>query len=168
MNFEKYKNTLLFPKKPIKPKLAKDHNLDGLESYKVAFEAWQRDMERYDELLKEYRAESRMLQSQFRRDAIDEAGLTDHPKAEMAFNMALEFEPLEFIEDVFSYLDDLGELLNASRENKMFIDDLNLRQCYDLGYAIDKHPVKIAGILFPHRPPMYVQITKLIKKYLYP
>ncbi len=49
----------------------------------------------------------------------------------------------------------------------MFIDDLNLRECYDLGYAIDKHPVKIAGILFPHRPPMYVQITKLIKKYLY-
>ncbi len=118
MNFEKYKNTLIFPKKPIKPKLAKDHNLEGLESYKVAFESWQRDMERYEELLKEYRAENRMLQRQFRYDAIREVGLIDHPKAEMAFHMAWEHGHSYGHYAVLDFLDELGCLLNASKHPK--------------------------------------------------
>ncbi len=122
MNFEKYKNTLLYPKRPIKPILHssppnyfRNHTLDDFKSYKVAFEAWEKDKERYDELLKEWNIESRMLQRQFRYDAIREAGLADHPKAEMAFDMAWERGHSYGNHDVFSFLMDLADLLNASR-----------------------------------------------------
>ncbi len=53
-----------------------------------------------------------------------------------------------------------------SIDSRFAIDDLNYKQCWDLWCRINEHPVKTARLLFPHRPPMYVQVTKLIKNYV--
>jgi hypothetical protein len=47
----------------------------------------------------------------------------------------------------------------------MIIDEMNYDQCWRIWSAINNAPVKAARALFPHRPPQYVTVTKLIGSY---
>ena len=82
MDFELYKNR--FPYKTRKEDLK-------------AFEAYHRENGRIDDL--------------FRKDALQEAGLTGHPKAEKAFEMAWERGHSSGYHEVFNCLLPLADLL---------------------------------------------------------
>jgi hypothetical protein len=48
----------------------------------------------------------------------------------------------------------------------MFIDEMDYKTCWDLWGKINRNPVKTARAIFPHQPPRYVAVTKLIGAYL--
>jgi len=58
-----------------------------------------------------YREETMRLRALFKRDAIEDAGLTGHPKAEKAFDMAWERCRSEGLFRVMEELEDLAELM---------------------------------------------------------
>ena len=57
-----------------------------------------------------FRAESRRLLDQFKVDALEEVGLTNHPKAERAWEMAWDKHG-SGLSDVFYYLEELASLI---------------------------------------------------------
>lgn len=56
-------------------------------------------------------ADSRRLNEEFKRDALEEVGLTDHPKAEKAWSFAWEEGRSAGRSEVFGYLDRIAEVL---------------------------------------------------------
>lgn len=58
-----------------------------------------------------YRTRQRELDAFFKADALAEAGLTNHPKADKAWAMAWDRGHASGYQDVMSELEDLAELL---------------------------------------------------------
>jgi hypothetical protein len=114
MNFSKYQNTLPYPEKPVAPrpsgpftKLTYDEALEYAEAVKV----YKAEMIKWEVASENYRKESLLIQYQFEREAIEEAGLAGHPKAEKVFAKAWERGHSSGYEEVFNVLEDLAELV---------------------------------------------------------
>jgi len=48
----------------------------------------------------------------------------------------------------------------------MFIDEIDRETCWKLWTKIQFNPIKTARLMFPNRPPQYVQVAKKVKNYL--
>lgn len=110
-----YKNKLPYPKAPEKPALllkkAGDLTLAEIDSLKQVTEEYGLALAAYATAREEYNQEEQRLQTKFREDALEYAGLKDHPKANKAYWMAWERGHSGGLGDVLSELEDIADLL---------------------------------------------------------
>lgn len=123
MDYTKYVNTLPYPKRPDKPKHPVAPKKDAtssnyleyakqLEDYsKQLLEYEQVSLKKYGEDILKYDEENIRLQNQFKADALEEVGLTGHPKAEKAFSLAYEEGHSGGFSDIYCHLCNFAELL---------------------------------------------------------
>lgn len=65
----------------------------------------------FDAALKAYREDNVRLADEFKADALEEVGLTGHPKADKCFNLAEEHGHSNGYADVMCYLVDFADLV---------------------------------------------------------
>lgn len=111
MDFEKYENKLEYPTRPKKPILGKDHTSKDLDDYKKALQKYEEDMISCKVKEKAYDEEYRRLYFLFKKDALNDVGLIDHPKAEKVFSLAWEKGHSGGLNDVYCELGELADLL---------------------------------------------------------
>ena len=112
MNYEDYKNTVPFPKKPIKPNLAyEDCTSTTARKYADKLEVWEKEMENYKLQMDAYTAEEQRLMGQFYADALEESGLEKHPKSNIIYSKAWEDGHSGGYSEVFNKLLDLAEFV---------------------------------------------------------
>lgn len=102
MNFKNYENTMAPPSRPSKPKFpAIPQGMEFtpallreyaciLDKHEAELELFQKQMETYQKQLEEYYMEGAKVQGKFKCDVLHELGLTEHPKADEAYNVACE------------------------------------------------------------------------------
>lgn len=112
MDFKKYQHKLEFPTWPQKP-------YGRFSPSSVITQAYDKDLAQYRKQLPEYRRrakayheEGRELIEQFKTDALEELGLSEHPKAELLYKMAWERDQAIGLREVFDTMDYLSKLLN--------------------------------------------------------
>lgn len=76
---------------PAKPRVSRE------QDFRQQMDAYQKEIRRLDEM--------------FRRDAIEQANLKDHPKAKAAYGLAWEYGHSAGYAEVYYYLLDLADLL---------------------------------------------------------
>lgn len=67
--------------------------------------------ENHEKRLIEYYEKEKQLLDEFKRDMIENSGLTNHPKVEECYKLAWEFGHEEGLQSVASFFDKLDELL---------------------------------------------------------
>jgi len=105
-----YENKMEYPARPKKPILSREHTSEDAELYAASLKTWEKDMETYQESMKEYRAETHRLMDKFRHDALDDVGLLNHPKADKIYSKAWEDGHSSGLYSVYQELCDLAEL----------------------------------------------------------
>ncbi len=112
MNFDAYKVTSVqYPAMPHKPTLKHHPTAAEARAYADAKDEYDKQMVTHREAVKAYHIEEGRLMDQFRKDAIEEAGLTGHPKADKAFALAWQEGHASGLSDVMTHLYELAELL---------------------------------------------------------
>ena len=106
-----YKNKVEYPSKPVKPRLGKNATSVEAKVYAEALESWEKNMEDWRDKIKEYRKIDNQLYMLFKRDALDDTGLTNHPKAEKAWEMAWDRGHSSGYYEVYQQLCELSDLL---------------------------------------------------------
>jgi hypothetical protein len=106
MDFSKYVNTVAYPSRS-----------DFIEKAEVIFKSGvTNNVKRFDkdafyQALDNYNRDQKNVTDQFKADLLEELGITNHPKAELLFNMAWEEGHSEGYQSVFYYADMFSELL---------------------------------------------------------
>lgn len=111
MDFEKYKNKMEFPIKPKKPILSKDAISADVRKYADLLDEYEKAMAVYNEERVKYNEESSRLHKKFKEDALEEVGLTGHPKAEKTFYLAYDDGHSSGDSEVFYYLTKYADLI---------------------------------------------------------
>lgn len=112
MNYDDYYNKLPFPKKPIKPNLAYANCTPQMaRSYADKLEIWEKSFDDFKLQMDAYTAEEQRLMGQFYTDAIEEAGLSNHPKSAVIYSKAWEDGHSGGYSEVFNKLLDLAEFV---------------------------------------------------------
>lgn len=111
MDFDKYKNTMKYPDRPAKPMLAKDAKPSDIRKHADAVEKYQAEEEKYKQARREYNEHEGMLINMFKQDALEDLGLTDHPKADLLYSKAYERGHSAGLNEVWQVMEDLAELL---------------------------------------------------------
>ena len=120
LDFDKYKTKLTYPKKP--DKICPGCGTDLYQSYKklgaelnfctkcgfAVKEHFVRLKDQYDRLRDEYNDNLRELDSEFKRDALTEVGLMDHPKMDQIYEYA--YDKGNGYSEIFSELETLSHL----------------------------------------------------------
>jgi hypothetical protein len=112
MNYEKYKNTLLYPGSVKKPSMPNTHpTAEEATAYIKELSGYKDSLTKNGELRRAYDAENSRLYDLFKADALEEAGLTGHPNADKIFAKSWEDGHSSGYYEVFSILCDLAELV---------------------------------------------------------
>jgi hypothetical protein len=111
MNFDAYRNTMPYPDRPAKPVMPKGDNAAEFRRYADEIENWNRLMEDYREASRQYDENTSKLEGDFKRDALEDVGLTGHPKADKAFQKAWEDGHSDGLYRVHAELEELADLL---------------------------------------------------------
>lgn len=112
MDFTKYENKMPYPDLPRRPRpLLRKHTIEDLEKYADEFRKFVAQETKRDDLMKCYRAEERRLFDLFKTDALEEVGLSDHPKGFKAFDMAWSEGHSYGWAEVFYILERLASLI---------------------------------------------------------
>ena len=111
MDTEKYENKMEYPTKVRKPLLPKIHNSETVKEYAQKLQVYEEEYAAYQVILAEYRNETNRLWNEFKKDAIDDVGLLNHPKADKAYNMAYERGHSEGLYSIYDELCEIADLL---------------------------------------------------------
>jgi len=110
-----YKNELPYPERPREPYLLKkvvktltDDEIFSLPQVRAKFEE---DKAAYEEARRVYRAEEERLLAKFKADALEEVGLKDHPKADIAWAKAWEHGHSSGFSEIYYWLDEFAEVI---------------------------------------------------------
>lgn len=113
MNYEKYKNKMEYPKGLPKPFLspAKKFCEEAVAIYAKELKEFNASLPAWIEAHEKYRMENHRLEQLFQKDAIDEVGLTNHPKAQKIFDKAWADGHSGGLENVMYHLEELADLI---------------------------------------------------------
>ena len=116
MDYDKYKNKMVYPARVDKPRLGKNPTPDRCREYADDMDRYKEKLVAHYELLKPYNDESMRLEELFWEDAIQEAGLMCHidkaqVKAAKAF--AWSHGHANGFESIFYWLLEAAEILNV-------------------------------------------------------
>lgn len=107
-----YSNQDEYPVGPKKPFLKHAHTSEEAVKYAKDLKAYESILPTYRELRDNWRAKDSELHSQFKKDALEEVGLTNHPKADKIYAFAYEEGHSCGLNEVWNYLQNLAELFN--------------------------------------------------------
>lgn len=132
MDYNKYKNTLPYPEKPTKPKEPKltGKDSDAYRAHADAMDQYAKDLKayeagplaQYNEQRDAYHKEGHRLEEEFKKDLLEELGVTGHPKAEKLYSLCYMKNHSGGFSDVASIAHDFVELLSY---NMVELDELN-------------------------------------------
>lgn len=108
---EKYKNKMTYPLAPKKPFLLKGHTAKDAKEYVVLLENYEKALKNYKEELKAYNTHTSVLLNKFKKDALEDVGLADHPRADKAYSTAWEYGHSGGLYGVYQWLCELADLL---------------------------------------------------------
>ena len=121
MDFDAYKVTSVqYPDQPKKPDAPRPTGVGRnavqptptqYREYADALETYEKEMVAFREGQRLYREEETRLMALFYKDAIDDVGLTGHPKADKAYSLAWEHGHASGLYEVHSWLQELAELV---------------------------------------------------------
>ena len=113
MDFTKYVNKMEYPKRALKPRLKDEYrrNVSEVEKYAKELKQYEESLPAYSAARALYDAESLRLEELFYTDAIEEVGLTGHPKARQVFNYAWDLGHAYGYSEVVTHLSELAELV---------------------------------------------------------
>jgi hypothetical protein len=111
MNYAKYEMQRPFPKAPKSPVLPNNPTPDDYRKHATLLEAQVKALEDYRLEASDWKAEEARLLSAFKADALAEVGLTGHPKADKAYDLAWENGHSGGLQDVYNHLLDYADLL---------------------------------------------------------
>lgn len=111
MNFEDYEMTMPHPQFRLKkPRLLTDMpTRDEFDAYETAMEEYVKGREEYDVKRKAWIAEDRRLWDLFVKDALEELGLTGHPKADLLVSIVRQRHSA--LTDIFWAMEEMSGLL---------------------------------------------------------
>ena len=109
MNFELYKQTLTYPTRVTRPKIDLYHLTPDEAAERVRTQQKLEDQHRAE--IQAYRDETTRLQALFRKDALEEVGLTNHPRADKAFAYAWQLGSSDGYWNVLSHLEEIADIL---------------------------------------------------------
>lgn len=110
MDTSLYQNQMDYPNRPTKPILSRNHTSEDAELYAAMLKTWEKEYAEYQEKLKAYKAHTFELEDQFKRDALDDVGLLNHPKADKIYAKAWEDGHASGLNSVYNALVDLAPL----------------------------------------------------------
>ena len=99
-----------YPKPPFKPHLEREHTVEQVEQYAKNLVVYEREKIVWEEERSKYHKKENLLREQFEKDALEEVGLTDHPKASRIFAYAYAEGHSDGYGDIFSVLSDIADL----------------------------------------------------------
>ena len=102
--FYKDGEVMKFTQQPTHETMKKLYDEGWMKQAKVDDEAHNKARAEYN------KAESAMI-DQFKRDALDDLGLLNHPKADLLFSKAWEHGHSSGLHEVYSWMDDLSDLI---------------------------------------------------------
>jgi len=111
MDFDKYKNKMEYPTHPKKLILGKNASPAEVRAYADELEKYEIEEKKYEKLRSAYNKHGSELNQKFREDALEDVGLTGHPKADKAFAFAYEHGHSSGISEVYGWLVDVAELI---------------------------------------------------------
>ena len=111
MNFDEYKNTDEYPRKPHAPTITSNATPDEYRKHAVALEQHATDLQVYRNELEKWNVKQAELETQFSIDALADVGLTDHPKADKCFSFAWEHGHSSGYHEVYYWLEEIAELM---------------------------------------------------------
>lgn len=111
MDTELYHNTLEYPAPPTRPVLVKNATPDQIRKHADLVEKYEAEKRQCNASREVYGAENRRLYEKFKADALEELGLTGHPKGNLLFEKAWGMGHLSGFSEVWIYMQDLSELL---------------------------------------------------------
>jgi hypothetical protein len=113
MNYDNYKNTMPWPSAIKKPRLTSlSPTQEELDTYTKLHEKYMSDIVESDAQKKAYRIHERILMNQFKKDLLDELGITGHPKADKLYDFAWEHGHSDGYASVYSWAEELVDLIN--------------------------------------------------------
>jgi hypothetical protein len=110
MDFNKYKNLMEYPSKLKRPFVSNHPTVEQAKEYIAAMELYEKGEAAVSEARRLYDLEDQRLYRLFKADVLEETGLTDHPKAERAFELAWENHGSGYA-DVYNSLVEYAELM---------------------------------------------------------
>ena len=111
MDISKYENKIVYPDRPIKPRLKKGASPDEIRLHADDVECWEKQKVRYKEAIDKYHDENTRLQTKFKEDALKEHGIEHNLKADDAYRLAWSYGHSSGLNEVYNYLGDLAELI---------------------------------------------------------
>jgi len=112
-SYEYYGNAGDYPKRPIKPMMAvkmSDATSSSALVYAKALEGYEAEMVEYNQQKAAYDERKNELYAEFKKDLLEEFGLTNHPKAEQIFSYVWEKGHACGLSDVYSEMSDIVHL----------------------------------------------------------
>jgi hypothetical protein len=110
MDFDLYKNKMEYPEKPKRPHIDSKASSDEARRYAKDLQDWEDRMAVYKVGLEGYRIEERRLMALFKKDALEDCGLTNHPKAVKAWDFAWSHGHASGLHNVHFWLSEVAEL----------------------------------------------------------
>lgn len=112
MDFEKYNVTMSYPTRPTSLGLPdKNWSPAQFREHARKLEVHEKELKAYRKETEKWHAEQSRLGALFKLEALEDVGLTGHPKAEKAWALAWENGHSGGYSDVYSLLVDYAELL---------------------------------------------------------
>lgn len=106
MNFDDYKVKTPYPSRD-------DYQIEEVvtRNGKIVSRKFISDLEAYNKARMDYCQKENELYSQFKNDLFEELGISNHPKREKLYSLASEYGASEGLNSVFSYAEDLVDLI---------------------------------------------------------
>lgn len=117
MNFEKYKNNHIHPKRPSRS----CNNCNSIFSLNDIFcsscgfnvkDFYKKELAKYNELKKSYDGENRRVLEMFKNDALEEVGLWNHKNKDKIYDFAWEHGHSSGLYDVYYWLQEISILFD--------------------------------------------------------
>ncbi len=113
MNIDKYKLSGSPGQCPVRPYPKPDRNAKAKEyrEYADKLDKFDKDMEEFNRMIAERKRKFHELEDAFKKDALEELGLSNHPHADRIYAFAWENGHSSGLQEVWSCLQELKNLL---------------------------------------------------------
>lgn len=99
------------PARPLEPMKPSFNNVENIAYYEKIMKQYHKDVEQFQDDLSKYNAACQNLEDNFRHDIEEEFGMTNHPKRDIIFRLAMDRGRFSGKDVVYYAYKELMELL---------------------------------------------------------
>lgn len=109
MDYEKYENQMEYPTKPVKPMLHSKATADEIRAFADKVEDYEKEATKYYEKRQQYNEETGRLSDEFKKDLLQEFGISEHPNADNIYAYAWALGHSGGYSDVYSVINEMSD-----------------------------------------------------------